>query len=322
MIPITIISGFLGAGKTTFINRILKETQEDTLGLIINEVGSVNLDKAFIQYNQNNIFEINSACLCCVDDRELELAIMNLRRQFIDQNMTLKSIIIETSGLAEVNPLIQTILKSEAVQKYFYLNSIITLVDAVNADHALEHYRETLEQVAFADRIFITKTDQVPYGLLGKLKAINPLAPVTILKPEASYIYLLNEDRFDATHTGYESLTDSVTHQENQTTHHHRHSHMDTLTLHAKQPLAFSEFKEWLVALVDTMGHDLLRYKGILRVEGLDETIIVQGVASTFMIDYGPQPISLESHFVIIGRNIDVKALTTSFEALERAKES
>ncbi|WP_331836051.1 GTP-binding protein [Erysipelothrix piscisicarius] len=320
MIPITIISGFLGSGKTTFINQILRESQDDTIGLIINEIGSVNLDKAFIKYDQDRIFEINSACLCCVDDREFERAILDLNQQFEAQKMHLKSIIIETSGLAEVNPLIQTILKSQPIQNHFFLNEIITLVDALNADQALEHYRESLEQVAFADRIYITKASSTPYSLLGKLKAINPLAPVSLLKQDQTYLHLLNEDRFDASHTKYASLNQTVLNQSHETKH-HRHSHVDTLTLYAENPLSFSDFKEWLVELVESMGHDLLRYKGLLSVEGIDASIVVQGVASTFMIDYGDENQETQSHFVVIGRNINVEQITLSFKALERRKE-
>ncbi|MDE8103467.1 GTP-binding protein [Erysipelothrix rhusiopathiae] len=320
MIPITIITGFLGSGKTTFINQILREFQEDTIGLIINEIGSVNLDKAFIKYDQDRIFEINSACLCCVDDREFERAILDLKMQFELQEMQLKSIIIETSGLAEVNPLIQTILKSQPIQKQFFLNEIITLVDAINGEQTLENYRESLEQIAFADRIYITKATSTPYSLLGKLKAINPLAPVSLLKQDQTYLHLLSEDRFDASHTKYASLSQSVLDQAKETKH-HRHSHVDTLTLYAENPLSFSDFKDWLVELVELMGHDLLRYKGILSVEGLEASIVVQGVGSTFMIDYGDEIDDFRSHFVVIGRNINVDKIQTSFKALERHKE-
>ena len=193
-------------------------------------------------------------------------------------------------------------------------------MDAVNGEQALENYRESLEQIAFADRIYITKTQSTPYHLLGKLKAINPLAPVSLLKQDQTYIHLLSEDRFDASHTKYASLSESVIDQA-QETKHHRHSHVDTLTLYAENPLSFSDFKDWLVDLVEVMGHDLLRYKGILSVEGLETSIVVQGVASTFMIDYGDEIGDCRSHFVLIGRNINVEKIQKSFKALERHKE-
>src|SRR5271169_4866244 len=157
LIPVTVITGFLGAGKTTLLNRILTENHGKRIAVIENEFGEVGVDHQLVIQADEEIFELNNGCICCRVRGDLIriLAKLRQRRDKFDH------VLIETTGMADPGPVAQTFFTDEDIGGYYLLDSILTVVDAKHAPAQLDEFREAQEQVGFADRILLSKSDLV-----------------------------------------------------------------------------------------------------------------------------------------------------------------
>ena len=190
-IPATILTGFLGAGKTTLLNRILSEQHGQRIAVIENEFGEAGVDGDLLIQGEEQIVEMNNGCICCTVRGDLVRILGDLsQRNLAGQNASDRSkeklrfdrVIIETTGLADPAPVAQTFFVEEAIREQYKLDAIITVVDAVHGMQQLDEHHEALEQVGFADRILLSKTDLVTdeavQAITARLRQINPRAPI------------------------------------------------------------------------------------------------------------------------------------------------
>ncbi|MFM8983376.1 MAG: CobW family GTP-binding protein [Spartobacteria bacterium] len=177
-IPVTILTGFLGAGKTTLLNRILTEKHGLRIAVIENEFGEVGIDHELVVNTEEELFEMNNGCICCTVRGDLIRILGNLlkRRDKFDH------ILVETTGLADPGPVVQTFFVDEDIREKTFVNGVVTVVDAHHITRHIEDTHEAEEQIAFADVILLNKCDLVPAetldGLERRLRDVNALATI------------------------------------------------------------------------------------------------------------------------------------------------
>src|SRR3989338_3081150 len=182
MVPVTILTGFLGSGKTTLLNRILKEDHGHRIAVIENEFGEVGVDNEIIQTGDEQIVEMNNGCICCTVRGDLIRILGDLKSKRDTGALKFDRVVIETTGMADPGPVAQTFFTDEEIGNYYLLDSIITLVDAKHAPKQLDDFHDAQEQVGFADRILLSKTDlakeEEVQKLTARVKQMNPRAPI------------------------------------------------------------------------------------------------------------------------------------------------
>ncbi len=333
LIPSTILTGFLGAGKTTLLNRILQEDHGLKIAVIENEFGQENIDnEILVQDSSEQIVEMNNGCICCTVRGDLIVALAALAQKRDAGELHFDRIIIETTGLANPGPVAQTFFMDEEVGAHYMLDAVITVVDARHAMAQLDEHEEAQRQVGFADKLFLSKTDLVDAAqvaaLTARLKRINPRAPVQAVDfgraPIAEVLdirgFNLNDKLEidpDFLSTGEEEEhvhTDACGHGHD----HHGHDHHDHHHSHHTDEIAAFVFKstrafdparldEFLGSLVNVFGPRMLRYKGVLLMEGADRKVVFQGVHQMMGSDLGAKWGETEqrgSKMVFIGKNL------------------
>src|SRR5438477_10308489 len=182
MVPVTILTGFLGSGKTTLLNRILKEDHGKRIAVIENEYGEIGVDNAIIETGDEQIVMMNNGCICCTVRGDLIRMLGSLKEKREGGELKFDRVVIETTGMADPGPVAQTFFTDEEIGNYYLLDSIITLVDAKHAPTQLDEFHEAQEQVGFADRILMSKTDLVSREeverLSQRIRKMNPRAPI------------------------------------------------------------------------------------------------------------------------------------------------
>jgi G3E family GTPase len=318
-IPVTVLTGFLGSGKTTLLNRILTEQHGLRIAVVENEFGEVGIDDALVIDADEEVFEMNNGCICCTVRGDLIriLGTLAKRRDRFDR------VIIETTGLADPAPVAQTFFVDHEVAQEFRLDAIITLVDA---KHAMGHLRElkpegveneSVEQVAFADRIVLNKLDLVTaeqaQEVADLVGAINPSASIVrAVQADVPLPQILDVRAFDLDRV----LTADPSFLE-QTDHMHDLS-VGSVGITSAGAVDGDRFNSWLGQLLSTRGIDIFRSKGILNVAGFDERLVFQGVHMLIDSTAGPQWKAGEdrsNRLVFIGRNLDRAELEDGFRA-------
>src|SRR5919109_4140970 len=182
MVPVTILTGFLGSGKTTLLNRILKEDHGRRIAVIEDEFGEAGVDADILEKSDEQIVEMNNGCICCTVRGDLIRILGTLKEKRDQGALNFDRVVIETTGMADPGPVAQTFFTDEEIGNYYLLDSIITIVDAKHAPKQLDEFHEAQEQVGFADRILMSKTDLVSESeattLSKRLKRMNPRAPI------------------------------------------------------------------------------------------------------------------------------------------------
>lgn len=317
-IPVTVLTGFLGAGKTTLLNRIIRQNENENIIVIVNEFGETGIDHQLVLLNEEErIYQMNNGCMCCVlrDDLvEMFFSILSARD---NSELKIDRIIIETSGLAEPSPIAQTILRTPVLSDHLVVDSILTLVDVENALYQMRNYNESVEQVAFADRVLLTKTtpeNSVKTQLvIQTLKDINPFVEIKELDINTvSFDEIIGLDLFDRATSSAAHVDEDINamlerkhHHDHDHEHDHHHSEVDSFSIVLDAALEESKLATWLNLLILQYGMDLLRYKGILNLKDVDNQVVLQGINMAFRTDIGKKWEGLrQTKIVIIGRNL------------------
>lgn len=325
-IPVTVITGFLGAGKTTLLNRILKEYHGKRIGVIENEFGEVGIDDHLIQAGplttEENIVEMNNGCICCTVRGDLIVGLKKMAKNAEKTGKLLDGVIIETTGLADPAPVAQTFFADDYVQQKYQLDGILTVVDS---RHILMHLdeekpegveNEAVEQVAFADRILLNKTDLVDEEQLQeverRIRLINEGVSIRrSLYSEVDFDFILgikafSLDKILEMDDGF--LDDNAEHQHD--------DRVSSVGIEVKGEVDQTKLNEWIGWLLRERGVDIFRAKGVLAVKDMPEKFVFQAVHMAF--SGAPQSAWAEgeerrSRFCFIGKNLNREELQGGF---------
>ena len=318
-VPVTVVTGFLGSGKTTLVNYILSENHGKRIAVIENEFGEIGIDDALVIDAEEEIFEMNNGCICCTVRGDLIriLGTLMKRRDKFDY------ILVETTGLADPAPVAQTFFVDEEIRTQLRLDAIVTVVDAKHlAIHLFEEKEEgieneALEQLAFADRVLINKVDLVNEEELllveKQIRSIN--AGASLVRTQMSKVdldWVLNARAFELSR---------VLEVDPQFLEESEHMHDQSITsvgIEVDGSVDLEKINDWLGWLLREKGPEIFRMKGILNINGSENRFVFQGVHMLF--DGQPDRAwrtdeTRVNKMIFIGRNLDRDDLNSRFRA-------
>jgi G3E family GTPase len=310
-IPVTIVTGFLGAGKTTLIRRFLESPEGAGTAVIINEFGAVGIDDALVRDSAEETVLLGNGCVCCITRTDLQVA---LRRLVFDRERgavpRFARVLIETSGLADPAPILQTFSTDRALGGEFHIDVVLAVVDAVNAETALDAAPEARKQVILADRLLISKTDLAAPAALAKLtqrlQHLNARAAIDIAVAGA-----LDPNRIIEPAAGERAgFVAEAEHGDG----------IASFVIEQNKPIEWPNFSRAMETLIALRGPDLLRVKGILNVAGCRGPVVVQ-----YVQHLAHPPVELQnwpddnrgSRVVFITRDIAERQVRDLFAAVE-----
>jgi G3E family GTPase len=330
-LPVSIITGFLGSGKTTLLNRLLQDPAMAGAAVIINEFGEIGLDHLLIATPNENTVLLSSGCICCTVRGDLVNTLRDLDKQRRQGDLPpFDRVLIETTGLADPVPIVQTVVTDEKLAPTYMLDSVITLVDGINGLQQLDTQPESVKQAALADRLLITKTD-LPEAtavqvLTARLAELNPgaevltvahgvIAPSALfgatLEPEARAADLarwLREAQYVRVEAGQSRIGRAAGAHD---------AGIRSYSMLLDEPVTAAGLTAWLTAIASLRGAELLRVKGLLNVEG--QPVAVHAVQTLIH-----EPVTLarwpdaerRSRLVFITRGMDRAALESTLDVL------
>lgn len=341
-IPLTLLTGFLGAGKTTLLNKLLGDPGLKDTAVIINEFGEIPLDHLLVEKIEDNMMVLSSGCLCCNLRGDLVTALEKLLRDLDNGRVSFKRVVVETTGLADPAPLLQTMMSHPYLVLRFRLDGVVTLVDAVNGLSTLSEHPEAVKQAAVADRLVVTKSDLVENfdrssarnELIGRLHALNPAAPVLdAAAGEATPERLLNCGLYNPdkktpdvnrwlADEAYAAAEAQHHHGHDHTHHHDVNRHDDRVrafTLASEDAIPAATFDLFLELLRSMHGPNLLRVKGIVKIQETPDTpVVIHGVQHVFhpsaQLPAWPDA-DRRTRMVFIVRDIEPRVVRELFDA-------
>ncbi|WP_028997142.1 CobW family GTP-binding protein [Azohydromonas australica] len=329
-IPVTVLTGFLGSGKTTLLNRLLQRPDLQGTAVIVNEFGSVGIDQDLIAQASDDTILLPNGCLCCAMRGDLVEALARLAEQGEIAGAPLRQVLIETSGLADPGPILRTLLGDPAVRPRFAVAGVACTVDAVLGTQTLDAHPESVQQVAVADALFLTKTDLLDGppapALLERLQSLNADAPLHRDRdglPEALRRLMSNRDGrtwaaaaadapFYKPMGSDAAAADAPRHRDG----------ISSFVLVREEPLPREAFFAWMDLLVASRGEDLLRVKGLVHLaETPEQPLVIHGVQHLF---HPPEVLPAwpgadrRTRIVFITRGVDAEALEQTLDVLVR----
>ncbi len=323
-IPITVLTGFLGSGKTTVLNRMLEDRElKDTL-ILINELGDIGIDHDLVAaLAEDAVIEMASGCLCCTIRGDLARTLRDAPWRYArDGHSWFRRVVLETTGIADPLPILQTLVGDPAINSRYRLDQVVTVVDAAHGIETLARQEEARRQVAVADLLLITKTDVADASgldrLAQRLADINPTAPRRV----ALHGQLEDGDPLLATSwsiSGRLAALEGWAVDDHR--HHHRHDpsrhgdHIRALSLTFETPIPGPLLDRWLEALLLLRGPDILRVKGIINVAETERPMVIHGVQHRFeapiLLPAWPSA-DRRTRLVFITRDLDAATLRAS----------
>lgn len=315
--PVTILTGFLGSGKTTLLNRILSEQHGHKIAVIENEFGEAGIDNELLIQGEEQIVSMNNGCICCTVRGDLVRILGDLAQQRADKKIDFERVIIETTGLADPAPVAQTFFVEQDIADVYTLDAIITLVDAKHIFQQLEHCHEAEEQIGFADRLLVSKTDLIPVeqalDVEARLRHINARAPIQRVhfgETDLNHILDIQGFNLDAVLNIEPDFLEDVSHEHD--------DGISSFVYRQHKPFNAAKILAFMHIMIGEFGNDLLRYKGILYISGSKEKLIYQGVhmlltetlGSTWQDHETP-----ESVLVFIGRNLPKQEIIEALDS-------
>ncbi len=318
MIPVNVVTGFLGSGKTTVLREILRHADFRDAAVIVNEFGEIGLDHLLLEEVEEGVLLLENGCICCTIRSDLQETIRTLQARAASGVIPpFDRVFIETTGLADPAPILSTVLAEPIIRNHFRVGNILCTVDSVAGINSLENQPEAAKQVAVADRILITKTDlaEAVYvaGLEKKIRSMNPIAEVRRSTGSGfDAIALFGSDAGDE-----DSRATEIARWLDRSRHDHGH---DTAAIHAftlefDEPIDWTAFGVWLTALLHAHGEAVLRVKGVLNVRESSTPVVIQGVQH---IVHAPLHLAewpdddRTSRIVFIVREVDEQAVRDS----------
>jgi G3E family GTPase len=317
LIPATILTGFLGSGKTTLLKRVLTEAHGQKIAVIENEFGEENIDNDILVADTNEqIIQMSNGCICCTIREDLRATLQDLAQKKRKGELNFDRVVIETTGLADPGPVAQTFFMDDEIAESFLLDSILTLVDAKHAAQQLNDRQEARRQVGFADQIFISKADLVSKDeldvLTHRLRHMNPRAPQKVVhfgevglsevfdlrgfnlnaKLDIDPNFLKDEEHDHAHHDhahGEQCDHPSHAHDPASGAGHHHDDDVKSFVFRSDRAFDPAKLEDFLGAIVNIYGPRMLRYKGVLNMNGTDRKVIFQGVHQLMGSDLGPK---------------------------------
>ncbi|QGQ45733.1 CobW family GTP-binding protein [Metabacillus sediminilitoris] len=316
-IPVTILTGYLGAGKTTLLNRILTEKHHQKIAVIVNEYGEVGIDNQLVVDADEEILEMNNGCICCTVRGDLIRILRTLVFSMNQGKVKFDRVLIETTGLADPAPVAQTFFMDELLSEKFNVDSIITVVDSKHITRHLDGHDEAQEQIAFADVIILNKTDLVSENGLNSLEK-----RITNMNPAAKRIHAqnCNINLRDILGINTFDVNRKLEIDPHFLEDHHHHDHDDkvsSIAFREEKPLDLEKVDHWMDYLVREKGEDLLRYKGILHIKGMEHRIVFQGLHMLFSGNPDRKWKENEtrlSELVFIGKDLNKEELEQQFK--------
>ena len=328
--PVTVLTGFLGAGKTTLLNYILTQPHGKKLAVIENEFGEVGIDDALLAKNtkmqaDEEIIEMMNGCICCTVRQDLIVILNKLAKRIKAGALKLDGVVIETTGMADPAPVAQTFFVDDEVKASFRLDGIVTLVDAKHIEQHLDEEKpegaenESVEQVAFADRLILNKTDLVSEEDLvrieTRLKSINKFAPIVrSCQSKVGVDQVLDIKGFDLKRT-LEMDPEFL----NTDGEHAHDTSVSSLSLGSDLDLDLDLVQDWVGTLLEEQGKDLYRMKGVLAIKFAEEKFVYQAVHMIFNGNFDEEKWQSDekrcSKLVFIGKNLNHAELKAGFDA-------
>src|SRR5262249_37220346 len=311
-VPVTLLVGFLGSGKTTLANRILSEQHNQRIAVIVNEFGDVGIDGQLIVGVDDNVVELSNGCLCCTMLGDLADTLRQLlvrRRQTADAK-PFERIVIEASGLASPGPALQGMLVDPTLSAQIQVDGVITMAHAKHIVQQLADHPEASEQVAYADHIILNHCDQCAGDELAAaeaaLHACNQHADIErATRAAVDVVRVLNQQTWDSARVKA-ALENGIVCGD----HDHEHLHtqgVGTLALRAEAPMNLPRLTRWLRSLSTRRNYDLMRLKGILHCQAHDQAVVIQGVYQWLEVRQAAGAPPATSALVLIGRHLDAE---------------
>lgn len=341
-IQVSLLTGFLGSGKTTLLNRLLRHPDMANTAVLVNEFGDIGIDHQLVESVDEEMVQLTTGCLCCTVQGDLTRALRELFLKRSKGEITkFQRVLIETTGLADPAPILHTLINDPILAHRYFLDGVISTVDAVHGLGQLDRHAECRKQTAVADRIVITKVDMAEAAALPDLEAgireLNPAAPIHhaalgdidpahlfgcgLYDPTSKSFDVQNwlrEESYQADHAGHDH-------------HDHDHDHLDvnrhgsdieSFCMVYDDPLEWPAFIAWIQTLITHKGENLLRIKGLVSIVGEEQPIAIHGVQHVFH-----NPVRLpawpsddrRSRIVFITRGIEPGVIEKSLDALQKA---
>ncbi len=353
-VPVSILTGFLGAGKTTLLNRLLKDPDLSDTAVIINEFGDVSIDHLLVEASSDGVIELSDGCLCCTVRGELVDTLADLMdRMQTGKIKPLKRVVIETTGLADPAPVLQSVIGNPVIAQNFRLDGVVTVVDAVNGLQTIANHEEALKQIAVADRIVISKTGLAETSerdaLTARIRALNPRAPLIdgdsaeagraelfdcgLYDPSSKIAdvgrWLQDEAHHDHHHHDHDHGHDHHDHDHHHD-HGHDHHHHHDVTRHGGDIRSFSIVHDrpiepmaldmFIDLLRSAHGEKLLRMKAIVAVaDRPDRPLVLHGVQNVFhtpeRLAAWPDPNDRRTRMVLITKGLEEAFVRDLFDA-------